>query len=549
MTHTEDDGFFDVTLLSHPMARSIDELWAGKTDIKERRRLQNRLNRRAYRKRQVEQKLLRERTMNEAGPESQKGRHHRASRIPGVGVFALAEKDSVTSDEPISLSSLVSAAGKLSTGANKIMSFESSTLSRGHQINLKLVQSWCRRFEESMLGAGSVGVEFSDEDAAVTDSDPVVFEESIICTMDIRYHTFIPNPEDQLLNLMYYNVFRGLARNIRALNMEMHFMSSWASDSPFVTGQIDISTLPPDFQPTYLQRTVSHHPCFDIFPDPVVRDNAIEHWHTWHEIDLALRHGCVLWGEPDVAESWEVTQGFADDWPFLVKGAFRLEAATNRYRALRGEPPIFFAFCTFKRYWHQGSTESRYCVPFVIGKEDFQWLATTYLTLLSAADFLELVSPTPHFHRASNQVYALGPANRPADVHDGAGSDTYRTYSGDGSTSSGWPEMAQWVSFEDMVVANENIMRVSFVNLGPDNGPDNSNEEISQIWNAVQSVLSQTNVDHRFILAILLQESNGCVRVRTTKNGVRNPGLTQAHDGGFASMETSRLRVPLLRST
>ncbi|EXJ67762.1 uncharacterized protein A1O5_09108 [Cladophialophora psammophila CBS 110553] len=212
-----------------------------------------------------------------------------------------------------------------------------------------------------MLHVSSINVELDDQGASMTDSDPVTFEENIIHAIDIRYHTFIPSPEDQLLNLMYYNVFRGLAKNIRALNLEMHLMASWASDSPFISGNIDTSTLAPDFQPTFLQRTVAHHPCFDIFPDSVVRDNAIEYWyvekhplegrlcmaiagrHTWHEIDLALKHGCVLWGEPDVTESWEVTQGFADDWPFLVKGAVRLEAATNRYRALRGEPPIFFA--------------------------------------------------------------------------------------------------------------------------------------------------------------------------------------------------------------
>jgi len=37
-----------VEMLGHDHARSIDEIWAGKSDIKERRRLQNRLNRRAY---------------------------------------------------------------------------------------------------------------------------------------------------------------------------------------------------------------------------------------------------------------------------------------------------------------------------------------------------------------------------------------------------------------------------------------------------------------------------------------------------------------------
>lgn len=38
-----------VEMLGHDQARGIDELWAGISDIKERRKLQNRLNRRAYR--------------------------------------------------------------------------------------------------------------------------------------------------------------------------------------------------------------------------------------------------------------------------------------------------------------------------------------------------------------------------------------------------------------------------------------------------------------------------------------------------------------------
>jgi hypothetical protein len=36
-----------------------------------------------------------------------------------------------------------------------------------------------------------------------------------------------------------------------------------------------------------------------------------------------------------------------------------------------------------------------------------------------------------------------------------------------------------------------------------------------------------TGVDHRFVLAVLMQESHGCVRVNVTSGGVRNPGLMQ----------------------
>jgi hypothetical protein len=87
-------------------------------------------------------------------------------------------------------------------------------------------------------------------------------------------------------------------------------------------------------------------------------------------------------------------------------------------------------------------------------------------------------------------------------------------------------------------------MLASCANLGSDNGPNDSNDEISHVWNAVQYVSYLTNVDHRFILAILLQESNGCVRARTTNNGVPNPGLMQAHGGTSSCNMNGQLQTP-----
>jgi hypothetical protein len=63
------------------------------------------------------------------------------------------------------------------------------------------------------------------------------------------------------------------------------------------------------------------------------------------------------------------------------------------------------------------------------------------------------------------------------------------------------------------------------------NVPNNSPEENSDLSSAIQSVAGSTGIDPRFILAIVMQESNGCVRAPTTNYGVVNPGLMQSHDG------------------
>lgn len=63
------------------------------------------------------------------------------------------------------------------------------------------------------------------------------------------------------------------------------------------------------------------------------------------------------------------------------------------------------------------------------------------------------------------------------------------------------------------------------------NQPNDSGPEVGAIYDSIQQIAKETLVDHRFILAVIMQESGGCVRVPTSNYGVRNPGLMQDHDG------------------
>ena len=115
--------------------------------------------------------------------------------------------------------------------------------------------------------------------------------------------------------------------------------------------------------------------------------------------------------------------------------------------------------------------------------------------------------------------------------HDGkgAGPDAYKFYEGDGSVGAGWPAATDWVSFDDMFKANKAVMKSSCSSLF--GVTDNSDHEITAIHDSIEAVARASKVDHRFILAVMMQESQGCVRVKTTNWGVRNPGLMQDHDG------------------
>lgn len=79
-----------------------------------------------------------------------------------------------------------------------------------------------------------------------------------------------------------------------------------------------------------------------------------------------------------------------------------------------------------------------------------------------------------------------------------------------------------------MFESNRDTMKSSCAQWDVEN---NTDEEIDDIKSAISSIAESTGVDSRFILAIVMQESNGCVRVKTTNYGVNNPGLMQSHDG------------------
>ncbi|KAF6232147.1 hypothetical protein HO173_009530 [Letharia columbiana] len=125
--------------------------------------------------------------------------------------------------------------------------------------------------------------------------------------------------------------------------------------------------------------------------------------------------------------------------------------------------------------------------------------------------------------QVSNGAIAVSSINNTDGV--GAGKDSYTQYCGDGSK---FPTRSAWVSFENMFNDNKQIMfsSCSQYSQANDDGP-----EVGSIYNAIQQVAVETKVDHRFILAIIMQESGGCVRVPTSNYGVRNPGLMQDHNG------------------
>ncbi|CEJ90125.1 hypothetical protein VHEMI05929 [[Torrubiella] hemipterigena] len=123
----------------------------------------------------------------------------------------------------------------------------------------------------------------------------------------------------------------------------------------------------------------------------------------------------------------------------------------------------------------------------------------------------------------------------------GSGTDSYKYYSGDGTTGQGWPGKDKWVSFENMFNNYKNTMFNGCSQFGQAN---DSGPEVGAIYDGIQAAAKATGVDHRFILAVIMQESAGCVRAPTTNYGVRNPGLMQDHNGYWTCNDNGKVQNP-----
>ncbi|CEJ87843.1 hypothetical protein VHEMI04530 [[Torrubiella] hemipterigena] len=112
--------------------------------------------------------------------------------------------------------------------------------------------------------------------------------------------------------------------------------------------------------------------------------------------------------------------------------------------------------------------------------------------------------------------------------------DVYVVYNGDGSEQAGWPGESKWATFDSLWNINLPFIQKACTN-NAQKGADNSAAETDAIKSALQSVAKEVGLDPRIGLAIMMQESKGCVRIHATLSPppdlIPNPGLMQSHDG------------------
>ncbi|KAI0537912.1 hypothetical protein GGR58DRAFT_469888 [Xylaria digitata] len=162
-----------------------------------------------------------------------------------------------------------------------------------------------------------------------------------------------------LPDLVQFNFARALMANARVLGLTSSYLHDDAISYFHVAGppppniHVEVDVLPAGLQPTDLQRCEPHHPWLDLIPIPQMRDNLIrrgERCFDDEQLCRAMRGhgdrtdaGFIVWGDSWDPSSWEVTEGFArSSWGWTIEGCWGLFRSTNKWRAQRGEPPLFY---------------------------------------------------------------------------------------------------------------------------------------------------------------------------------------------------------------
>ncbi|KAF2261564.1 hypothetical protein CC78DRAFT_470054 [Lojkania enalia] len=161
-------------------------------------------------------------------------------------------------------------------------------------------------------------------------------------------------------------------------------------------------------------------------------------------------------------------------------------------------------------------------------------ITTSFLAAASSLFALSYGAPVPR----TNAATPRSPVER--DV-------SYTIFGGDGTTAQGWPQKSQWVDFDTQFNAVKDVINTACGNHGW--GANNDPTETESIYSGIVAASESTGVDKEFILAIMMQESKGCVRAPTTNYGVRNPGLMQSHNGAATCNEGGNVQTPCPQQT
>jgi hypothetical protein len=309
---------------------TTNENWRGKNDPAERRRIQNRINQRAFRERQRSGEATKEynprgKSVTSASPD----------RGPVADTDAKEDED-----EDDEVEGDGGKEGDQAEGEDENEDEDDDESSSEDDDDEEEEEA-----EESNSGSPPPNVpthpHFTGQicRAASTPSTPST-----------------DNPLDELAQLINRNFMQAAATNAQHLGLNL---TSLRTGTPASTPRLrNVASLPPTLKPVELQHQLPHDPIIDIIPHPRLRFNIVRAIATGN-LDAsrfsaslrrsgavlnvqgeARRGGLIVWSFPEQLSSWELSEAFFVNWGFLLEGCEDFVTATNVWRSRRGEQSL-----------------------------------------------------------------------------------------------------------------------------------------------------------------------------------------------------------------
>lgn len=302
---------------------TTNENWRGKNDPAERRRIQNRLNQRAFRERQ--------RSGEPTASSSRKQiDHDKDDDSPSKGDND-QESDSDDDDDDDN---------------DNDEEEESSSSSSGDDDDEDDDDNSAEQSNPGSPSPASTRPQFNHQvsRSAYTPS------------------TSIPStdkPWDELALLINRNFMQAVTGNAQRLGLDLATLrAGTAAKTPRLRST---ANLPPTLKPVEVQHQLPHDSLIDTIPHARLRFNILRAIATGN-LDAARfsaclrrsgavvnvqgegrRSGLIVWSYPEQLASWELSEAFVMVWGFLLDGCEDFLAATNVWRGRRGERSLVLA--------------------------------------------------------------------------------------------------------------------------------------------------------------------------------------------------------------
>jgi hypothetical protein len=312
--------------------KTTNENWRGKNDPAERRRIQNRINQRAFRERQRSGEATKE-----YSPRGKSATSASPDRQP-----VASEDSKEDDDEDDEVEGDGGKEGEVGEDDQEEGEEEGDDEDESSSEDDDDEEEEEEEVEESNSGSPPPNVptrpHFTSQTcrAACTPSTPST-----------------DNPWDELAQLINRNFMQAAATNAQHLELNL---TSLRTGAPASTPRLhNTANLPPTLKPVELQHQLPHDPIIDTIPHPRLRFNIVRAIATG-SLDAArfsaslrrsgavlnvqgdaCRSGLIVWSFPEQLSSWELSEAFFIIWGFLLEGCEDFIAATNVWRSRRGE--------------------------------------------------------------------------------------------------------------------------------------------------------------------------------------------------------------------